>query len=199
MLPKERQKEIALEIIGKMNDRGNYADPRIRFVNSETCIVEGYFGLDDRGNVVYTMVKIINQDMLDIDRGVLCHQVNCQKAMGSGIALQIRKKWPKVYVDYAAKSIWHLGDCQLVEVSNDLWVANCAGQFRYGRDKQHTNYLALETSLSKAYSFAKKAGLPCYVPYKIGCNLAGGDWAIATYMIESMFPEMIICQRKEDL
>jgi hypothetical protein len=62
MLPKERQKEIALEIIGKMNDRGNYADPRIRFVNSETCIVEGYFGLDDRGNVVYTMVKIINQD-----------------------------------------------------------------------------------------------------------------------------------------
>ena len=39
-------------------------------------------------------------DLLKIDNGIICHQVNAMGKMGAGIALSIRKKWPVVYNDY---------------------------------------------------------------------------------------------------
>jgi len=39
-------------------------------------------------------------DILKVKSGFIVHQVNCQKVMGGGLALAIRKKWPIVYERY---------------------------------------------------------------------------------------------------
>ena len=47
------------------------------------------------------MVEILeHSNLLNIRSGVICHQVNCIGAMGAGLALQIRNKWPIVYEKY---------------------------------------------------------------------------------------------------
>lgn len=37
------------------------------------------------------MIKIIDGDLFTTDAKFICHQVNCQKRMESGVALQLRK------------------------------------------------------------------------------------------------------------
>ena len=39
-------------------------------------------------------------NLLDAQTDVIAHQVNCQGVMGSGVAKQIRDKWPRVYDSY---------------------------------------------------------------------------------------------------
>ena len=33
------------------------------------------------------MIKVVNGSLLDATEDILCHQVNCQGVMGSGVAL----------------------------------------------------------------------------------------------------------------
>lgn len=50
-------------------------------------------------------LKIIKKDLFDhlTDKGpFLAHGVNCMGAMGAGIALDFKKKWPELYEDYRA-------------------------------------------------------------------------------------------------
>lgn len=44
------------------------------------------------------MIEIIEHDLLMLDCDIICHQVNCQSVMGSGIAKQIKTKYPNVYI-----------------------------------------------------------------------------------------------------
>ncbi|WP_411668007.1 hypothetical protein [Bacillus subtilis] len=39
------------------------------------------------------MIKIIQGDLLEAKENIIAHQVNCKGVMGSGIALQIKKKY----------------------------------------------------------------------------------------------------------
>ena len=39
-------------------------------------------------------------NLLESDMDYICHQVNCQGRMASGIAKSIREKWPEVYEAY---------------------------------------------------------------------------------------------------
>jgi len=40
------------------------------------------------------MSEIVNTDLLDVQRGVIVHQVNCRGAMGRGLALSNTHKCP---------------------------------------------------------------------------------------------------------
>ncbi len=138
----------------------------------------------------------INGDMLTIERGIICHQVNCMGKMGAGIALKIRKKWPGVYKDYM--SVYHAQQLALgvvtlsVIVPGQLYVANLCGQLHYGRNRQYTDYTAVSQCLTKVNTIASKLKLPVYIPNGMGCSLAGGDWNIMSGMIYGTLPNAII-------
>ena len=136
-------------------------------------------------------MKIIKGDILDIENGILCHQVNCQGVMGAGLALQIMKKYPKVFVDYehqcdlitktnGRKAL--LGSMHATVVNPDLAIANCFGQFNYSTSHYdivtYTDYPALENALLQVIVMSRVTGAEIYVPYKMGCGLARGDWEI---------------------
>ena len=70
-------------------------------------------------------MNYINQDITTIAEGVLLNGVNCQKAMGSGVALAYLKKWPQVKEVYMATEPV-LGNASIICIEHkNLYVANC--------------------------------------------------------------------------
>ena len=49
------------------------------------------------------MIKHIKCDIFESGADVILHQVNCQGVMGSGIAKQVREKYPEVYQHYVSE------------------------------------------------------------------------------------------------
>ena len=46
------------------------------------------------------MVKIVEGDIFESDAGFIVHQVNCQGVMGSGVAKQVKDRFPLVFEEY---------------------------------------------------------------------------------------------------
>jgi len=149
-------------------------------------------------------------DLLSVQYGIICHQVNCQGVMGAGIAKAIADKWPRVkeyYVALCKKTfengvpVPHLGTAYPVAISKNLYVANLFGQDRYGRDKRYTNYGMLRKAMLQlrqwrnAHEDLLDIHLPIYFPYRMGCSNAGGDWYLVRSMIRDIFPDANILRK----
>jgi len=138
------------------------------------------------------MIKIVDGDILQASEKLVVHQVNCMGVMGGGIALQIRKQFPKVYSEYKrlcshTEPNQLLGTIQCVEDNLDRVFINLFGQLDYGRNKQYTDYVALKRGLVNVCNIAKQYNVPVAIPFNIGCGLAGGGWDVVYKMIEEVF------------
>jgi O-acetyl-ADP-ribose deacetylase (regulator of RNase III) len=136
------------------------------------------------------MIKYIDGDLLKLaDEGmfdVIAHGCNCQNVMGSGIAPQIKAKYPEAYeADCKTTSgdITKLGTITHT-INTTPTVVNIYSQFdTKGRrqGKIDLDYDALRSGLQevKVKFSGKRIGMP-----KIGAGLAGGDWDIIEGIIE---------------
>ena len=122
------------------------------------------------------------------------------------LALQIANAYPHWKADYiayckrAASVSSLLGMVHLYHVGT-LTVASIFGQRAPGRGLM-TDYDALGLGLQKLgkYSLAKlgaspmslEKGRPLYLPYGIGCGLAGGDWHAVSTLIENGCPHAVL-------
>jgi O-acetyl-ADP-ribose deacetylase (regulator of RNase III) len=132
------------------------------------------------------MIKYVKKDITTVSKGIVAHGCNCQGVMGAGVALAIRKKWPKAFESYVsmcqatADRSMLLGTALIVNVHaskpHHLFVANMFTQEYYGSGgQQYASPGAIATSLHAAVSFASAVGLPVYMP-RIGCGLGGLAW-----------------------
>lgn len=150
-------------------------------------------------------VMYIDDDLLNEKCDIICHQVNCQGVMGSGIALQIKNKWPKVFNEYYEYTqmlkdspIPLLGRCSIVNIKeyDDVidWVCNFYAQYFYGIGTRHTDYVAFEKCLIFLKEFIKDeyGDNHCVIgfPYKIGCDRGGGEWNIVKDLILKTFEDV---------
>lgn len=136
-------------------------------------------------------------NLLDVKTGIIGHQVNCRHVMGGGLALQLRKAYPTHYHDYMA-DFPHLGGLCMSKVSHSLYVVGIYGQDGFGKNKVQTDYEALRTGLMALNSIAIMKKLPVYLPYKLGCGLAGGDWRTVLRIIEETVPGCTILNPSDD-
>ncbi len=138
-------------------------------------------------------MKIINGDVRNpIGKGnkFICHCVNNKNLMGSGVALALLQKWPRVrseYMDWANSTpeTFILGNVQLVWVEDDIGVINMVGQ---NGIKSETNpipvkYDALEKCLQKVKILANKYNASIHFPERVCCDRAGGNWEVVQEMI----------------
>lgn len=155
------------------------------------------------------MIKHIKCDIFESGADVICHQVNCQGVMGSGIAKQVREKYPKVYEEYKKicdkyKNRSHalLGLIQPVGTVAEYntqfrGIANLFAQEYFGYDgKCYTDYDALRQCL-EAVNRCTPNGCTVAIPYLMGCHRGGGDWNIVYKMIEEAFGngvDVLICE-----
>ena len=154
------------------------------------------------------MILTTQRDITEADEDIIAHQVNCQAAMGSGVALALMKKFPSLKKEYLKFCEQYdspesrLGEVQILTL-NTGWaskivgkehtkiIANLFGQLEYGRDanKRYTDYAALEKGLKTLKDYAKERNLSVCLPYGIGCGLANGDWTVVYSMIEDIFSD----------
>ena len=151
-------------------------------------------------------MQIVKKNILTVERGIICQQVNCQGVMGSGLAKQIRNKWPDVYDGYIKfcdfykkREFQMLGKVLWIsKLENpNLVIANIFGQLHYGYDgKRYTDYAALNEAFNfiECHHFYEKVNKEIYFPFNFGCDRGGGDWNIVSKMIEFYFPAAIVCK-----
>lgn len=153
------------------------------------------------------MVQYKIGNLLDAPVDYICQQVNCQGRMSSGIAKQIKERWPIVYKSYMSgykdmedkinKNYGNfenpldvseilLGHLQQVKVSNTQTVINMFSQQYYGYDgKRYTSYDAFWTCL-EGIKLTVPKGSKIGFPYRIGCGLGGANWQVISTMIEEV-------------
>ena len=150
------------------------------------------FRMRDDLEVVKPSQKAITQkpsvsDITKITHGCIMHQVNCQGVMGAGVAKALYTKYPVMkqsYLDFCAKYPTpqdRLGQFQPIKIKDGLYVCNSFSQLEYGNaartNQVYTDEAILKQNLTQFDEWAKRKNLPAYVPARIGCGLAGGNWA----------------------
>lgn len=158
------------------------------------------------------MIKIIDGDLFNTDAKFIAHQVNCMGKMMSGVALQVKERYPHVYIEYkriveSTKKDDLFGKVQIVPVrpeyigydcgdidipNTEQWICNIFAQSNYGYDgKQYTSINALEQCFKQLYilTFEKNSNYNAKIamPYKIGCCRGGADWNEVYAMIDKIF------------
>ena len=143
------------------------------------------------------MIETIKGDITWSKADYICHQVNCQGKMNSGVAKAIRQRWPRVYTEYhqCAKDIdigfgdmqlsWEhmLGHIQEVPVNETQSVINMFAQNYYGYDgRRYTSYDAFWTCLGEIRAQVPK-GKTIAFPRYIGCVRGGAKWNIIYTLI----------------
>lgn len=135
------------------------------------------------------MLRHISKDLFGFTAGVIAHGVNCAGAFNAGVARQVRKLYPLAYQFYLRKfqnGGWKLGDVQLVSVTEQLIIANCATQKGYGYANSQNvfaDYKAIATVFKKLALLSTDKNLEIALP-RIGAGLAGGDWNTIKTMLE---------------
>ena len=134
---------------------------------------------------------MIDGNIFDCTENIIVHQTNCQGVMGSGIAKQVKERYPEVFNAYyhycktqELKDIF--GTALICQVSDYKYIANVFGQNTFGQGLQ-TNYDMLKNALKEVHDFAKENNLSVAIPYKIGCGLGGGDWNTVYDIITEVF------------
>ncbi len=123
---------------------------------------------------------------------LIVHGCNCFHTMGSGIAEQIRLRYPQAYavdVDQTVKGDKNkLGRFTYTVVQGPLplwWkftIVNAYTQYNYGRGGPHLDYNALRSvfrRIRKDFPPATIIGYP-----KIGAGLGGGNWQTIQQIID---------------
>ena len=141
------------------------------------------------------MVYNVYGDIFNCKEDIIGHQTNCRGRMGSGIAKEIRARYPSAYYKYVEHckvckydSALLLGSMLIVPTGHgNHHIANLFGQNYYGTDKPYTEEWALESALKQLKLCARQAKLSIALPYHIGCGRAGGNWNNIYAIIEHIF------------
>jgi O-acetyl-ADP-ribose deacetylase (regulator of RNase III) len=110
---------------------------------------------------------------------------------GAGFSGALAKRWPKAESEY--RNLWRLkfgkiplGEIQVIQVLSDLAIINMIAQHGIGEDEKGEppiRYEALKKCLSKAGDEISEYNGTAHMP-RIGCGLAGGDWAKVQQIID---------------
>lgn len=140
------------------------------------------------------MVKIIDGNVFDSQANIICHQCNCQGVMGSGVAAEVKKRYPHVFQKYRQDYLdgkLELGYVCFATAKQDQVIANMCGQDLFGYNgSMYTNYEKLQDCLNRVKEYAMfdyDVKPVIALPYMMSCCRGGGDWNVVYKMIEDTF------------
>jgi len=140
------------------------------------------------------IITYVIGDLLESPYRLILHGCNAQGVMGSGIAKQIRKKYPQAFEEYYAayeKDMLWLGDVIFADCEDKI-IANGITQQYYGRGgKCFVSYEAINNVMEDTHDYALKHGLEYVAMPLIGAGLGGGSWKKISSIIEDKFAIVI--------
>ena len=122
---------------------------------------------------------------------IIVHICNDIGKWGRGFVLAVSRRWAEP--ERAYKSSFktgappRLGDVQFVSVERDVTVANVIGQHGIASRPGGTppvRYEAIRLGLEAVVERAVGARASVHMP-RIGCGLAGGEWAVVEQIVHS--------------
>jgi O-acetyl-ADP-ribose deacetylase (regulator of RNase III) len=121
-------------------------------------------------------------------RKIIAHCCNDLGRWGKGFVMALSRRWEQPEAEYRG---WHqdgtnfaLGEIQVVQVGDYLWVSNMIGQrgIKAGSKGPPIRYDALRRCLANLATAARQLGASVHMP-RIGCGLAGGRWEMVEPLI----------------
>lgn len=137
-------------------------------------------------------MKYTNNNLLNITEGIIVHGCNAQGIMGSGVAKQLRQKYPEIFTDYILAKPYYLGQVIISRVSPTLLVVSAITQQYYGRDPNtiYVDYQAVGNAFLSLNNMFP--GQTLHIP-QIGAGLGNGDWERIESIINAVNPNVICC------
>lgn len=136
-------------------------------------------------------------NLLNAEESIIMHGCNAQGVMGSGVAVQIRRKFPEAYHVYKSsvgpKGL-ELGDISVAWIkynhSEDqpLLIVNAITQEFYGRDERR--YVSYDAVTKVAEKMSQLFGKRSVAIPKIGAGLGGGNWQVIESILENHAPDI---------
>lgn len=132
---------------------------------------------------------------------VIAHQVNCIGVMGRGVALAVKNKYPKVFVEYLDFCKKNdndgdklLGKAQFVEIAaNNLTVVNLFGQNKLisATNTRPTSYDAIYDAMCAMRDKLLERNKPASIgfPYGMSSVRGGACWDVIYEMIKDVFKD----------
>jgi O-acetyl-ADP-ribose deacetylase (regulator of RNase III) len=127
----------------------------------------------------------VNGNLLDCSESILIHGTNAQGKFASGVAGQIRTRYPEAYTAYMKTYVTDGLQLGLIipAISGEKLILNAITQEFYGYNNQtYVNYPALISifnQLNKIFNKDDRIAMPM-----IGAGLGGGDWNRIEEIIE---------------
>ena len=135
------------------------------------------------------MRRVRHGDLLSVQQGMIVHGCNAKGVMGSGVAAQIRSKYPEAYDEYKKwDGQYELGMIIPVVVNPNLVIINAITQEDFGRIRGHlyANYDAIKIAFEQIAKLADETCMEVHYP-QIGAGLAQGDWRTISLIIDKAF------------
>ncbi|RYU94643.1 macro domain-containing protein [Emticicia agri] len=120
---------------------------------------------------------------------IIAHICNNIGGWGKGFVLAISKRWKTPETAYRewhkTKADFSLGNIQVVQVEDEIFVANMLAQRGVGivKNQPPIDYNAVELCLAELAKNAQALQASVHMP-RIGCGLAGGKWEVIEPIIE---------------
>ena len=130
---------------------------------------------------------------------IIVHICNDAGGWGRGFVLALSRRWKEPEQQYRqwfkSKENFALGQVQLVQATEGIWVANLVGQHGMSPDAKGNapvRYEAIAEGLVTVAAFADRIKASVHMP-RIGCGLAGGTWdrvepLITTHLLHQEIP-----------
>lgn len=115
----------------------------------------------------------------------LAHGCNCAGAMGAGIAVAFKKRWPQMYAEY--REMCRDGKFRPGDVfawrDDDVVVFNLGTQVHW---QTAATLVAIEDSLRRMLRLATEFGVDRIGVPRIGAGLGGLDWTDVRAVLEAV-------------
>lgn len=135
------------------------------------------------------MRRVRHGDLLSVQQGIIVHGCNARGVMGSGVAAQVKQKYPAAYEEYKRHDgKYQLGMIIPALVAPNLVIINAITQKDYGRieGRLYADYDAIKIAFEQIAQIADESGMEVHYP-QIGAGLAQGDWRIISLIIDKAF------------
>lgn len=128
------------------------------------------------GSAAHMPTTFLKGDIFHTDGlTAFAHAVNCAGTMDAGVAVAFKKRWPRMFDEYAARCAdgrLHLGDV-FVWSEGDEVVYNMAIQEHW---KARSKLAAFKRALEKTVELATEGRVPRVGLPRIGAGLGGLEW-----------------------
>lgn len=147
------------------------------------------------------MINYVYGDFFTVQAKYKAHGCNCFCTFGSGLALDVKRKWPEVYaadLKTASGEKSKLGAYSTAILPDKTVVFNAYTQYTISNSERVCSYDAIiqcfesikDTILSDLDEDETMDFPPnLAVPYLYNCGKAGGDWGIVEAIFKSLFAD----------